>query len=494
MKVLSSLRVKLLLSYVGIVVLTLFLAGSAAVFLFNRYQERVAYRDMRLIAVTVATRMPALLQRGITAQEATQRLRESARFLGARLLILDPTGRVIVDSSPDDAFRGERLMVPPAASEPQPTTRLPILRHRTADGQVFIYVVTQLPRQEDLPEGRFRPRYVALARPLREVQGTWRELAPSLLAVGLVAVAVALLIAVILSGSITRPIAAMTRASEAVARGDYDQTIPAEGHDEVGRLARAFNTMAREVKRAHRIQRDFVANVSHDLKTPLTSIQGFAQALIDGTIKDDEGRLHAAQVIYEETERMGRLVRGLLDLAKLESGQVSMAREPVDLRSLLLDCAEVFTLRAEQAAIRFTIRIPEDLPTVVGDVARLDQAFTNLLDNAFKYTPAGGAVELDALPTAEGTVEVSITDTGKGIPPEDLPRVFTRFYRADKARSADGSTGLGLAIAREIVQAHGGTIRVASQVGHGTRFTVTLARSANSGLRDMGNRQDLRAF
>jgi signal transduction histidine kinase len=476
-KVLNSLRVKLLLSYVGIVVLSLFLAGSAAVFLFNRYQERVAYRDMRLIAATVAARVPALLQRGITLPEATRRLRESGQFLSARLLILDPTGRVVVDTSPDDELKGERLFVPPAASEPRPPARLPILRHQTADGEEFIYVVTELPPPPNAPEGRFRPRYVALARPLREVQGAWRELAPSLMAVGLVALAVALLIAVMLSGSITRPIAAMTQASEAMARGDYDQTIQVESDDEIGRLGRAFNTMAREVKRAHRMQRDFVANVSHDLKTPLTSIQGFAQALIDGTIKDEEGRRHAAQVIYEETERMGRLVRGLLDLARLESGQVTMAREQVDLRGLLRDCADAFTLRADQAGIRFTARIPDDLPTVVGDAARLDQAFTNLLDNAFKYTPAGGSVELNALPTAEGTIEVSITDTGKGIPPEDLPRVFERFYRADKARSADGSTGLGLAIAHEIIQAHGGTIRVASQVGHGTRFTVTLPQS-----------------
>lgn len=487
MKVPSSLRVKLIISYAAIVLLSLFLAGSAAVFLFNRYQERVAYRDMRILATTVAARMPLLLQRGVAFTEAARRLREEGLFLLGRLLILDPGGQVIMDTSPDDSLRGERLQVPPAGTQSPPAARLPILRYRTTDGEVFIYVVVELPPVDPPPEGRALPRYLALARPLREVQGAWRELAPSLAAVALVALFLALLIAVMLSGSITRPIAAMTRASEAMARGDYSQAIPVESDDEVGRLGAAFNAMAREVEQAHRMQRDFVANVSHDLKTPLTSIQGFAQALLDGTIRGEEGQRHAAQVIYEETERMGRLVRGLLDLARLESGQVTMAREKVDLLAVLRGCAEVFALRAEQTSVNLVARLPGELPAVLGDAGRLDQAFTNLLDNAFKYTPPGGSVEMVAFPTSEANIEVSITDTGKGIPAEDLPRVFERFYRADKARSPDGSAvraacmgaGLGLAIAHEIIQAHGGTIRAASQVGHGTRLTVTLPSSAS---------------
>lgn len=299
-------------------------------------------------------------------------------------------------------------------------------------------------------------------------------MAPSLLVVGLAVFAIALAIGGVLARSVSQPVAEMTRAAEAMARGDYEQQIAVQGDDEIARLGRAFNTMAREVNRVHRMQRDFVANVSHDLKTPLTSIQGFAQALLDGTAEAPEDRRRAAQIIYEEAERMRRLVHTLLELAKLESGQSPLADEPVDLAPLLQDAVRHAIPRAEAKQIELRVRVPETLPIVRGDRARLAQVFDNLLDNALTYTPPGGTVELSAALTSEGTLEVVVADTGEGIPPEDLPRIFERFYRADKARAGEGSTGLGLAIVKEIVTAHGGHVAAASQPGHGTRFTVTL--------------------
>jgi two-component system OmpR family sensor kinase len=472
----STLRARLIASYAVILVLALLLAGSAAVVLFNRYQALTAYRDMQLVAMTVASRIPLLLTRRVPLTDLTRRLRDEAQTMGGRLLLLDDNGLVIADSAPGGELEGHQLTIAPSDRDLRVSPRPVVHRLRLEQGNELLYVVVPIPPADPLSDSRPLSRFIALARPVREVTGAWLEIGPRLILVGIAVLLVAILLGVALSRSITRPITAMTRAAEAMAQGDYGQAIPVEGDDEVGRLATSFNTMAREVARAHQMERDFVANVSHDLKTPLTSIQGFAQALVDGTVKDAAGQRQAAQVIFEETGRMNRLVCDLLELAKLESGQVTMTREPVDLASVLRECTDGATHRAEQASITLNVRLADRLPPLSGDAARLEQAFNNLLDNALKYTPAGGQVELSAFPNSDGGIEVSVSDTGPGIPAEDLPRIFERFYRADKAR-APGGTGLGLAIVKEIVQAHGGTIRAASEPGQGTRFTVTLPRA-----------------
>jgi two-component system sensor histidine kinase ResE len=242
--------------------------------------------------------------------------------------------------------------------------------------------------------------------------------------------------------------------------------------------------MAQQVRASRDAQRDFVANVSHELKTPLTSIQGYSQAITDGTAADDESIRRSAGIIHDEAERMGRMVSELLDLARIESGQAVMRQEPVDLRSLLENVVEQFRLRAEEAEIDLLAKLA-DLPPTTGDGDRLAQVFTNLMDNAFKHTPTGGKVTVKAETlTPSGVrrwkkawhraIEVAVSDSGKGIPPEDLSRVFERFYQVDKARKHTGSVGLGLAITREIVEAHGGSIKAESIVGLGTRFSVVL--------------------
>jgi two-component system OmpR family sensor kinase len=472
--VFKTLRAKIIASYILIVFLCLFLAGSAAVFLISRYQEVVARRNMRLLAVALVSRVPSILAQREALPEVTQRLQVEAQAVGARLLLLDAEGLVVADTAKEGKWVGQRLKILSSDLDLRSLWRTPLGRYRPPDGQDFIYITVEVPARERASPSLPGPRFIALAIPAREVRAAWRDLAPSLIGIGLLALIVSVVVGFFLSRSITRPLEAMTVASEEMARGRYEQEIPVEGQDEVTRLARAFNTMAREVARAHRMQRDFVANVSHDLKTPLTAIQGFAQALLDGTAGDEEGYRTSARIISEEAERMNRLIRDLLELARLESGQAAMAKEPVDLLEVLSSCAETFTLQAEQKGISLVLRLPPTLPQIQGDAHRLEQAFTNLLDNAFKYTPAGGSVELAAYRTSEEKIEVVVADTGIGIPPEDLPRIFERFYRVDKARAGTGGTGLGLAIVKEIVQAHGGRITAASQEGRGTRFTVTL--------------------
>jgi len=465
----KTLRAKLIVTYAVVVILCLLLTGSAAVFLFNRYQEYTARRSMRLLVIALAGQTRELTAKKVPIPEARHRVEQMARDIGARLLILDEAGRVLVDSegAANDDFH---IPIPP---QTQPLLFRRVL-HRFVDpsGRVYYYVTTRLPRP--VPTRIGAARYLALALPVREVRGAWQELAPLLLAIGGVVFVLATLLGGVLARSVRRPIQRMTKATEAMAQGDYAQQIEIEGDDEVARLARSFNTMAREVDRAHRMQRDFVANVSHDLKTPLTSIQGFAQALLDGTVDDPNSRRHAAQVIYEEAERMRRLVHALLELAKLESGQIKFAEEPVDLGPILAEAVDRVLPLAETREVSVHLRSPSSLPVIRGDAGRLSQVFNNLLDNALAYTPAGGTIEVAAAPTSEDTLEVVVSDTGHGISPEDLPRIFERFYQADKARAGERGTGLGLSIVREVVSAHGGHVTVASQPGQGTRITVTL--------------------
>jgi signal transduction histidine kinase len=266
----------------------------------------------------------------------------------------------------------------------------------------------------------------------------------------------------------------MADAARAVAAGDYQSHLPRSGPAEVQTLATAFNEMVGRVQTTSQAQRDFVANVSHDLRTPLTSIQGFAQAIVDGTAGDAPSQRHAAQVIYDESDRLRRLVESLLDLARLDAGQMVFSMGIVDLTAILRGVMERLSLKANEKGIRFEDRLVET-PALLGDGDRLAQVFTNLLDNAIQHSPSGGVV------TVRGKVEpgwalVDVEDTGTGIPPDELSRIFERFYRLDKARpGGEGrGLGLGLAISREIVQAHGGTLTAQSMVGRGSCFAVRL--------------------
>ena len=310
-----------------------------------------------------------------------------------------------------------------------------------------------------------------------------------LLIAGILALGVSIVLAVIFTRSVTQPLQHVARAAERIAAGDYNQKIPVEGPSEVKEVANDFNLMAQKVRDAQHIQRDFLANVSHELKTPLTSIQGFAQAIKDGAASDPDSIRKSGSIIYDEAMRMGRMVAELLDLARIESGQIVMRSEPIKIDQVLLSVVERMSLRAQQSGVNLEAQVPNDLPTIVGDGDRLSQVFSNLVDNGLKHTPAGGKVSVFARSLSTSSIvrrgktwpaglEVTVTDTGSGIPPEDLSRIFERFYQVDKsrARSASGgaSLGLGLVIVKEIVVAHGGTIHAESVVGLGSRFVVTL--------------------
>jgi signal transduction histidine kinase len=299
------------------------------------------------------------------------------------------------------------------------------------------------------------------------------RLGSNLAACGAVAGALALLMVQFLARGMTSPLREMADAASAMARGDYERRVTATSRDEVGDLARAFNSMAAELAETDRLRRDLVANVSHELRTPISALQAVLENLVDGVAPPDPAAL---KTMLLQVERLGRLVTQLLDLSRLESGAVPLQRGPFEVKPLLEQAVSESRLhnqnRGRAVAIDVSVQ-PGDLQAD-GDVERVHQVVTNLLENAVRHSPQDAKVVLRAM-KKDGSVWIEVTDEGPGISPAEAQRVFERFYRTDQARSgSDGGTGLGLAIARWIVELHGGSIRAEQATPRGCRMVFEL--------------------
>jgi two-component system phosphate regulon sensor histidine kinase PhoR len=238
-----------------------------------------------------------------------------------------------------------------------------------------------------------------------------------------------------------------------------------------------------DLRRLERVRRDFVANVSHEFKTPLTAIQGFAETLLGGALEDEQHNRRFVEIIRTHSSRLARLTDDLLELSRIEEGRTELERRPVSIRGIAVTCVDTMRPRLERKRLRLDMRLPADLPDVKADPWRLREILQNLLDNAVQYTPENGRIWVEAAEVADKTaggaepaqVIVTVGDTGIGIPQAEQQRIFERFYRVDAARSREaGGTGLGLAIAKHLVESHGGRIWVESEVGMGSRFSFSL--------------------
>ena len=283
---------------------------------------------------------------------------------------------------------------------------------------------------------------------------------------------VAVIGTLLLSRRVLRPIDTLTAAAQRLGRGDLTGRVPVRGNDELAELARSFNRMADSLQRGEERQRRLVADVAHELRTPLANLRGYLEALSDGVITPDQD-LFAS--LHEEAVLQQRIVDDLQDLALAEAGNLAYHRVTVDLAELLETCRTAHHARAESAGV--SLRVAAEPVAVHADPDRLRQVVGNLVTNALRATAAGGSVRLVASRTDTQAI-VQVVDTGSGIAADALPHVFDRFWRADAARGRrTGGSGLGLAIARQIVTDHQGTITVASEVGVGTTFTITLPRA-----------------
>ena len=437
---LHSLRFRLMLALLLVVVAVVggvaFASSQVTLQAFRGYENRRGQmREMRFHGFLVTYYARQGNWGGVQAE-----IERLGQIEGGRVLLVNTSGSIVADSA------GEQIGQPvPADLDALP---MPLIYRGRVVG--FIY-------------------FTPLEPPLGEqlLASTRR----TLLLVSIAAGASAVLLVLGLSQRILAPVEALKNAAQRMAAGDLSQRVKVDSRDELGDLARAFNSMADGLARLEELRRNMVSDIAHELRTPLTNIRGYLEALQDGVIAPDERVLAS---LHEEALLLNRLVDDLQDLSLAEAGQMKLHREPISVAAVAEQAVEAIRPRAEEKGLSLEVDLPADLPSVEADALRVGQVLRNLLENALRHTFAGGQLRLAARRSGS-EVEVRVEDTGSGIAAEDLPYIFERFYRADKSRvRTTGGAGLGLAIARQLVLALGGRIWVESALGEGSTFFFTL--------------------
>ncbi|NUK31497.1 HAMP domain-containing protein [Parageobacillus sp. VR-IP] len=273
---------------------------------------------------------------------------------------------------------------------------------------------------------------------------------------------------------ITGPLKEMEEVAYHMSKGNYEAQIPVRTNDEIGRLAKAFNVMAKAVAEEDMRKREFLANVSHELRTPLSYVKGYSEAVLQGLVKTREEERKYVQLIHREADRMERLVRDLLDLAQLEGNSVPLQKTPLVFAQVIEDMAVKYEPFLQKKQITLHVELDHDI-ILEGDADRLEQVVQNLLDNAVRYTPTAGKIDIQLRKISATSCQLIIRDSGKGVPREKLPFLGQRFFRVDQARTRkEGGTGLGLAIVKQIVSLHNGTISFFSEEGKGMEVVIQL--------------------
>ena len=364
------------------------------------------------------------------------------------LIVADAKGTIVFDSSQRRA--GEML----SQSERDAATVL------QEQAQTIGYLV-------------FAPGPVMTLRPTE--QFFVDEVRRNLLLAALIASAIGAVLGLLFSRTLTRPLDRLTQAARAIAAKDLSHRVEPGGTVEVANVAHAFNDMADSLQKAEQLRRNLVADVAHELRTPLSVMQGTLTAQLDGVFPLD---LSETAKLYDETRLLSRLVDDLRDLAQVEAGQLPLNIGAIDLKRVIVTTVSAFDGAASEKQVNLNDESADQLPAVKADSERTAQVLRVLLSNALRHTPANGTITVAATPVAD-QVEVSVHDTGEGIAPDELPYVFDRFWRGDKSRAREtGGSGLGLAIAKQLIEAQGGSIGVESQAGAGSRFWFRLPRAA----------------
>lgn len=292
----------------------------------------------------------------------------------------------------------------------------------------------------------------------------------------LLAIAIALIITFFFSQRISSPIRALTVSTRKLGKGDFSQRVNIKTKDEVGELGMTFNSMAADLEHNEKLRKNMVADVAHELRTPLTNVAGYLEAIQDEVVQPDKATIAS---LSEEVGLLTKLVEDLQELTLADSGELKLALQPGEMAGLILQSVKAVQVKASENGVDVKADLPDELPLLNFDYYRLSEVLRNLLSNAIKHTPAGGTITVSAR-QADKMVRIDVTDTGEGIPPEELDNVFERFYRVNKSRARnDGGSGLGLTITRRIVEAHGGKIWVVSELDKGSTFSFTIPVDLN---------------
>lgn len=424
-------------------------SGSGIEQLVRYYQQKGSWTGVENL-LTGGVYLTEPLEMGRPMTFPWTQLRGRTRVL-LDVLLADAEGRVIYDST--HQAEGRRLR------RTEKSTALAITQ--PDDGSVIGYLLLSLP-DPSARLGALEQHFLDRVRNVLFVGAA--------LAMGLV-----LIVGAFLSRSLTTPLQRLAVAARTVARGHLDQQVEVKGSAEIADVGEAFNEMIAALKEAETQRQNLVADMAHELRTPLSVLQGNLRAILDGVYD-----LNTTEIsrLYDETRLLSRLVDELRELALADAGQLSLNLRPVDIAQVIYDALDTLALAAEAQQIALSAQLPDNLPLVQADPDRIAQVLRNLLVNALRHTATGGSVSVTAMPIGDA-VEIAVADTGEGIAPEDLPHVFERFWRADPSRTRtdhlSNGTGLGLPIAQSLVEAHGGRIWAESAPGKGAIFRFTLA-------------------
>ncbi len=499
-----GIREQLTLSYLVVIVVAMGLSGFLLLSLLNRYFLQAMQNSLLAQAqITAQALMPGALagtamQANVssaanTLQQQTNNYslqtlnvapaKETSSTVGAelgylansslqlstqldtRIRILDVTGKVVVDSVQAD--QGVSM-----ANDPLVTAALAGKQSSSVEGTGSAAAMRlALPWQAD---GHLIG-VIYLSQPLRDMTAVLYALRLRWLLATMLALVLTTGAGILLSGAITRPLYRLTKAAGTVAEGNLDQRVPVQSRDELGKLSAAFNEMTERLRASRQAQANLVADVSHELRTPLTTVKGMVETLRDGAVEDLEVRDRFLASIEGETDRMIRLVNGLLLLSRADASALDLHLNPVALDPVIARTFERLQPLAEKKHIALHLDTQASVPPVLADEDRVELILVNLLDNAIKYSRPGGNVTVALRQNPENMAQVEVKDDGVGMSAEALSRAGERFFRADQARSRDeGGSGLGLAIARTLVEAHGGQLTLQSQEGKGLTVTCTF--------------------
>ena len=443
-----SLRFRLLAATILVVLIavgvTAFVATRRTVGEFQRYVERRSPLDDRRLAFFLAR----TYDRTKSWDGIQSEIAQLAQMSGQRVVVADGKQKIVADS--DNRLIGK--IVDP--KWPPPSAAL--VSGGTLVGALYLDPMSRAERADTA--------FLAAVN---------RSVLVGALIAGLAALAVTLA----LSSRILRPVERLTEAAQRMEKGDLTVRVPVTSEDEIGQLAHAFNSMAGSLAQQEQLRRNMVTDVAHELRTPLTNLRGYLEAARDDLVPSDAALVDN---LYEETMLLSRLVADLQELAQAEAGQLALQRQPASLAGIVEQAVTILRPQANAKGLMLSVDLPDNLPPVDVDPERVGQVLRNLLNNAVAHTPQGGEVAVAAR-SGDREVAVSVRDTGTGIAAEHLPYVFDRFYRADKSRARQtGGAGLGLAIAKQLVIAHGGSIKVESAPEQGTTFTFTLPVAQNA--------------
>jgi signal transduction histidine kinase len=453
---------RLLLAHIAVILLTIITLGLFMSFLVREHVIESRRRELLAKGYTATTLIAPVL----TSGRLPYRLDILGDLVGGRVWLVNQEGKVVAGDPPPRFTRafpeGSGKIEALFAGTPQSWVR-------SGRNQADPSIIVALP-----VTSAATPTALFVYTPITGINQTIAALDKLFFYSLLLGMLAAIILALFISRSLTRPIANIAQAAAGFARGEYGSRTTATNNDEIGKLGQVFNSMADSLAHIEQNRRDFLANVSHELKTPVASIQALAEALHDGMVSRPEEQQRYLTTIVAETQHIDRLIRDLLDLAQLEAGELTIVREAVDLAAFLPAAVAQYDHMLHEKSLQLQFDIPADLPRVLADPGRLSQVLVNLISNAVRYSPVNAAITVSVRPDHRQAT-VAVSDHGPGIPLADQPYIWDRFYRVDKSRSrAGGGTGLGLAITKRLVQAMGGTIAVASTPGEGATFTFTL--------------------